>query len=346
MSTFAKNQMAGQTTGTHNSPFGHVAPSGSQAPAPHLDDRVAQAVKDGAAVVAASPKPERYADRAVGIDVNAPIDPSSETMARICTALKTDILAALNLSASGHPGGSLGMTDVFATLWFGGHMSVRPHEPDWNGRDRFILSNGHICPVLYAILARRGFFPRDVLWTLRQLGSPLQGHPDFHFTPGVDACTGSLGNGASVALGQALGLKLQGIDARVYVGSSDGEVQEGQIWEMASAATHHGVDNLTVMLDRNGIQIDGFTKDVMDQGDLGQKFAAFGWHVQDVDGHDRGAIHTALKTAKAIKGRPQMIICHTVLGKGVSFMENKPGWHGVAPDDDQLDEAIAELESA
>lgn len=342
MSTFAKNQMAGQQPGAFNSPFGHAADVGEPA---DVAERVARAARLGAEMIATSQKPERYADRAADVDVSAPLDPSSDEMARVCRALKIDLLAALNLAGSGHPGGSLGMTDVFATLWFGGHMRVRPNEPSWNGRDRFVLSNGHINPILYAILARHGFFPREVLWTLRQFGTPLQGHPDFHFTPGVDACTGSLGNGVSVGLGQALGLKVQGIDARVYVGTSDGEAQEGQVWEMASAAVHHGVDNLTLMMDRNGIQIDGFTKDVMDQGDLGAKFAAFGWHVEDVDGHDRAAIHAALERAKAVRGRPQILICRTVLGHGVSFMENEPGWHGVAPKDDELDRAIAEIEA-
>lgn len=269
--------------------------------------------------------------------------PDFDQLATIAHDLRVDVLRMLNKAGSGHPGGSLGMTDVFATLWFGGHLRVRPDQPDWNDRDRFVLSNGHICPILYAILAHKGYFPRDELDTLRQLGSRLQGHPDFHHTPGVDACTGSLGNGVSVGLGMALGARLQKKDFRVYVGSSDGESQEGQVWEMASAAAHYKVDNLTVLLDRNGIQIDGFTKDVMDQGDLGAKYAAFGWHVQEVDGHDLRALHAALETAKTVRGQPQLINCHTVLGKGVSFMENVPKWHGVAPDDAQLASALAEL---
>lgn len=341
MSTFAKNNLAGWQPAAYNTPFGNAADAGEP---DDIGERVARAAREGAELVASSNKPERYTDRAADIDVAAAIDPTSDDMARLCRALKVDLLSALHLAGSGHPGGSLGMTDVFATLWFGGHMDVRPSDPNWNGRDRFVLSNGHICPILYAILARRGYFPRDVLWTLRKLGSPLQGHPDFHFTPGVDACTGSLGNGVSYALGTALGLKVQGLDARVYVGTSDGEAQEGQMWEMASAATHHGVDNLTLMMDRNGIQIDGYTKDVMDQGDLAEKYAAFGWHVEDVDGHDRAAIDAALERAKAVEGRPQILICHTVLGKGVSFMENQPGWHGNSPGDDDLVRAIAELD--
>ena len=269
--------------------------------------------------------------------------PDFQELATTATELRGDVLRMLQLAGSGHPGGSLGMTDVFATLWFGGHMNVDPARPDWEDRDRFVLSNGHICPILYAILAKKGYFPRDDLWTLRKLGSPLQGHPDFHFTKGVDCCTGSLGNGVSVALGMAMGGKFQGKDFRVYAGTSDGESQEGQVWEMASAAAHHKVDNLTLLMDRNGIQIDGFTKDVMDQGDLAAKYKSFGWHVQEVDGHDMMAIHQALEEAKTVRGRPQMIVCHTVLGKGVSFMENVPGWHGVTPDEDQLKAALTEL---
>jgi transketolase len=269
--------------------------------------------------------------------------PDFTELADIARQLRGDVIRMLNKSASGHPGGSLGMTDVFTALWFGGHMNVRPEDPTWADRDRFVLSNGHICPILYAILAKKGYFPASELDTLRKLGSSLQGHPDFHFTKGVDCCTGSLGNGVSVALGMAMGGRAQGQDFRVYVGSSDGESQEGQVWEMASAAAHYNVDNLTVIVDRNGIQIDGYTKDVMDQGDLGEKYAAFGWHVQDVDGHDLSAIHDALNTAKQVKGQPQVIIARTLLGKGVSFMEDVAKWHGVAPDEEQTAAALAEL---
>ena len=269
--------------------------------------------------------------------------PDFDSLAATATELRRDVLRMLHAAASGHPGGSLGMTDVFTTLFFGGHLRNDAGNPGWEDRDRFVLSNGHICPILYAILAHQGFFPREELLTLRKLGSRLQGHPDTHDTPGVDACTGSLGNGVSVALGMAMGARLKGRDFRVYVGSSDGESQEGQVWEMASAAAHYEVDNLTVLVDRNGIQIDGFTKDVMDQGDLAAKYEAFGWHVQRVDGHDLRALHAALETAKTVKGKPQMIECATVLGKGVSFMENVPKWHGVAPNDEQLAQALEEL---
>lgn len=275
--------------------------------------------------------------------MTTPSTPDFDDLARIANELRIDVIRMLHTSRSGHPGGSLGMADVYTTLWFGGHLRVRPDQPQWADRDRFVLSNGHICPILYAILAKRGYFPHDDLGTLRQLGSSLQGHPDFHFTKGVDCCTGSLGNGVSVGLGMALGARVQGKDFRVYVGSSDGESQEGQVWEMATAAAHYGVDNLTVLLDRNGIQIDGFTKDVMDQGDLAAKYAAFGWHVQSVDGHDMPALHAALLAAREVKGRPQLIECRTIIGKGVSFMENTSKWHGQTPDDELTAVALAEL---
>jgi transketolase len=276
-------------------------------------------------------------------DRPAPPLPDFHELASIAHALRIDVLTMLEKAASGHPGGSLGMADVFTTLWFGGWMTTDPSRPDWADRDRFVLSNGHICPILYAILARKGYFPRETLGTLRKLGSPLQGHPDFHFTKGVDACTGSLGNGLSVALGMALGARQQGKGFHVYAGSSDGEAQEGQVWEMATSAAHHKVDNLTVLVDWNGIQIDGFNKDVMDVRDLRAKYEAFGWHAQTVEGHDMRAVDAALRVARSIKGQPQVILCRTVLGWPVSFMLNKPHWHGVAPDAAQLQQALSEL---
>jgi len=266
-----------------------------------------------------------------------------EALAATARELRIDVLTMLEKAGSGHPGGSLGMADVFTLLWFGGYLNTRPHEPDWPDRDRFVLSNGHICPILYAILARKGYFPRSDLGTLRKLGSPLQGHPDFLHTKGVDCCTGSLGNGVSVGLGLALGARLQGKGWRVYVGSSDGEAQEGQTWEMATAAAHHKVDNLTVLLDWNGIQIDGYNKDINDVRDLRAKFEAFGWHAQTVDGHDLRALDAALRKAREVRGQPQLIACRTILGFPVSFMQNKPHWHGVAPNAEQLKQALAEL---
>jgi len=264
-------------------------------------------------------------------------------LAKIAHDLRVDVLTMLEKAGSGHPGGSLGMADAFTVLWFGGYLNVNPQDPAWPDRDRFVLSNGHICPILYTILAKKGYFPREDLWTLRKLGSPLQGHPDFHHTRGVDVCTGSLGNGVSVALGMALGARVAGKSFRVYVGSSDGECQEGQLWEMATAAAHHKVDNLTGFLDWNGIQIDGFNKDVMDVRDLQAKFEAFGWHCQTVNGQDMKAVDAALRVAAGVKGQPQMILCRTVLGWPISFMMNKPHWHGAAPDHAQLEQALAEL---
>jgi len=275
--------------------------------------------------------------------INAPGKPDFDQLAAIARELRIDVLCMLEKAGSGHPGGSLGMTDVFTTLWFGGWLRADGRHPDDPDRDRFVLSNGHICPILYAILARKNYFPKSDLDTLRKLGSPLQGHPDFHHTRGVDCCTGSLGNGASVALGMAIGARVQGKDFHVYFGSSDGEAQEGQLWEMATAAAHHKVDNLTGFLDWNGIQIDGYNKDVMDVRDLQAKFEAFGWHTQTVHGQDLKGIDAALRVAAAVKGQPQMILCRTVLGWPISFMMNKPHWHGVAPDRAQLEQALAEL---
>ncbi|MGQ0553008.1 MAG: transketolase [Planctomycetota bacterium] len=272
-----------------------------------------------------------------------PPAPDFKHLAEIARELRIDVLRMLHKSGSGHPGGSLGMADVFTTLWFGGWMNVDPARPEWADRDRFVLSNGHICPILYAILAKKGYFPRETLWTLRQLGSALQGHPDFHFTKGVDCCTGSLGNGLSVGLGMALGARLQGKAFRVYAGSSDGESQEGQVWEMATAAAHYKLDTLTVLVDWNGIQIDGYNRDVMDVRDLQAKYEAFGWHAQTVDGHDLRALDAALRTARAVRGRPQVILCRTVIGTPISFMLDKPHWHGVTPNADELQKALTEL---
>ena len=265
------------------------------------------------------------------------------SLAAIAHDLRVDVLTMLEKAGSGHPGGSLGMADAFTVLWFGGYMNTDPQNPQWQERDRFVLSNGHICPILYAILAKKGYFPREDLWTLRKLGSPLQGHPDFHHTRGVDCCTGSLGNGVSVALGMAMGARLAGKKFRVYVGSSDGECQEGQLWEMATAAAHHKVDNLTLLVDWNGIQIDGFNKDVMDVRDLVAKFQSFGWAAEEIDGNDMQEVDAALRRAVAVRGRPQVLCCRTVLGTPISIMKDNPNWHGVAPNAEQLAKALAEL---
>jgi transketolase len=246
---------------------------------------------------------------------------------------------------SGHPGGALGMADVMTVLYYR-YLRHDPKRPDWPERDRFLLSNGHTCPILYAILADRGYFPREELWQLRTLGGRLQGHPSTAWKiPGVELSSGSLGNGLSVALGMALGARLAGRDSRIYCFISDAECQEGQPWEAATAAVHHRVDNLCAMLDWNSCQIDGYTKDVMDVGDLAAKFRAFGWSVHEIDGHDYDQViagFDAFITAQG-SGKPTLLAAHNILGKGVSFMENDPKWHHGALSKEQLEQALAEL---
>ena len=236
----------------------------------------------------------------------------------------------------------MGMADFMSTLFLA-HLNLdadNRHDPE---RDRFILGNGHTCAGLYSLLAQKGLFSRESLLEFRKFGSPLQGHPHRNLDLGIDMSTGSLGNGLSVGVGMALAAKQNGWGTRVYVASSDGESQEGQIWEAATAAAHYGLANLTVMVDFNNIQIDGVMREVMDVLDLREKYAAFGWHAIDVDGHDVDAIDAALCSAKEETTRPSAIICHTTIGKGVSFMEDKAAWHGVAPNDEQAREALAEL---
>ncbi|KJR97394.1 MAG: transketolase [Peptococcaceae bacterium BRH_c4a] len=256
--------------------------------------------------------------------------------------IRADIISMLGRSGSGHPGGSLSAADIVAALYFG-VMRIDPQDPRRADRDRFILSKGHAAPVLYAALAQRGYFPREELSTLRKLGSRLQGHPDMKKLPGVEMSTGSLGQGLSVANGIALVGKLDGLDYRVYVLMGDGENQEGQIWEAAMAAAHYKLDNVTAFLDHNRLQIDGPIEEVMSPEPLADKWRAFGWDVQVIDGHDMAQILQALEKASAVKGRPQMIVAETVKGKGVSFMENQAGWHGVAPKDEETQKALEEL---
>jgi len=267
---------------------------------------------------------------------------------RKANELRADVLRIVTNAGSGHPGGGLGMADLLTVLYYK-YLRHDPKDPDWVGRDRFVLSNGHTCPILYAILADRGYFPREELWRFRKLGGMLQGHPSTAWkVPGVEISAGSLGNGLSVALGMAIGAKLASRDARVYCSVSDAELQEGQPWEAATAAAHHRVDNLCVMVDWNGCQIDGYTRDVMDVGDLAAKFRAFGWNVHEIDGHDYDAIMAAFTSFLASRGsgKPTAIAAHTILGKGVSFMENDPKWHHGALSEAQLERALAELESA
>jgi transketolase len=268
-------------------------------------------------------------------------DARLEAIAREC---RVQIIRMLTHAGSGHPGGSLSVIDLVTMLFFK-WMRHDPKRPDWPDRDRLILSKGHCVPALYAAMARAGYFPEDRLVTLRKLGSPLQGHPDRVALPGIEAATGSLGQGLSIAVGSALGLKLRGAPARVYCILGDGEIQEGQVWEAAMAAPQlgqpgHPLDNLTVILDYNKIQLDDFVAKIRDLEPLVAKWQAFGWPVVEIDGHDLDQIDKALEQAHATRGKPCFIVAHTVKGKGVSFMENNPEWHGKAP---KPAEAIAAL---
>lgn len=256
--------------------------------------------------------------------------------------IRRSIVRMTGAAGSGHPGGSLSAADIMATLYFH-ELRLNPQEPNWSDRDRFILSKGHAAPVLYGALAEKGFFPKEELLTLRKLGSRLQGHPDLKTLPGVDMSTGSLGQGISVATGVAMAGKLDEKDYRVYALLGDGECQEGIVWEAAMAAAHYKLDNLVAFLDHNGLQIDGPTEEVMSPEPLDDKWKAFGWHVILIDGHDIASILAALDEAKNTKGRPTMIIAKTIKGKGVSFMEDQVGWHGVAPKPEQVTQALAEL---
>ncbi len=259
--------------------------------------------------------------------------------------LRGDVLQMVSHANSGHPGGAMGMADILTVLYYR-YLRHDPQRPAWPDRDRFLLSNGHTCPILYAILADRDYFPRQELWRLRKLGSLLQGHPSTAWNiPGIELSSGSLGNGLSVAVGMALAAKLPGKDSRIYCSISDAECQEGQPWEAATAAVHHGVDNLCAILDWNMCQIDGHTTQVMDVGNLAAKFASFGWSVHEIDGNDYEEIITAFDAFMASQGsgRPTIIASHNVLGKGVSFMENNPGWHHGALSREQLVGAFAEL---
>ena len=263
-------------------------------------------------------------------------------IAAFARQIRIDTVEMVHAAACGHPAGPLGMADFMATLWME-HANITPenlHQPD---RDRFVLGNGHTCAGLYSALSQRGLIPREMLATFRKLGSPLQGHP--HRTPelGIDMCTGSLGTGISAAQGMALAARLNGWKTRVWATSSDGESQEGQIWEAATSAAHYGLGNLCVLVDFNNIQIDGEMRKVMNVRDLRVKYEAFGWHAVDVDGHDIPAIDAALRGAKEVTDRPSALICHTTIGKGVSFMENQAAWHGVAPNDEEARKALAEL---
>ena len=257
--------------------------------------------------------------------------------------VRMGIIEGTHNAKSGHPGGSLSAADILTYLYFA-EMNVDPQNPAKPDRYRFVLSKGHIAPALYATLAHKGFFPVEELKTLRKIGSRLQGHPDMKKIPGVDMSSGSLGQGISAACGMAKAAKLTGADYRVYAVLGDGEIQEGQVWEAAMFASHYNLDNLCILVDNNGLQIDGSIEDVMSPYPIDEKFKAFGFHVINIDGHDFDQIESAYNEARTVKGKPTAIIAKTVKGKGVSFMENKASWHGTAPNDEQYEVAMNELQ--
>ena len=256
--------------------------------------------------------------------------------------VRKGIVTAVHSAKAGHPGGSLSAADMFTFLYFE-EMNIDPKNPKMEGRDRFVLSKGHTAPGLYSALANRGYFPVEDLTTLRKLGSYLQGHPCMQETPGVDMSSGSLGQGISAAVGMALAGKLDNKDYRVYTLLGDGEIQEGQVWEAAMFAGARNLDNLVVIVDNNGLQIDGKIEDVCSPYPIDKKFEAFNFNVINIDGHDFDQIRNAMNNAKACKGKPTAIIMKTVKGKGVSFMENSAGWHGKAPNDEEYATAMADL---
>jgi len=253
--------------------------------------------------------------------------------------LRVDIIKTLHRSKSGHTGGSLSVIDMITVLYYH-KMRHDPANPKWPGRDRLVLSKGHAAPAQYVALADSGYFPKEDLMLLRQLGGHLQGHPDSKGTPGVEVCTGSLGQGLSMAVGMALALSLDKSSSRVYAVLGDGELQEGQIWEATMSASHYRLDNLCILIDANGLQIDGEVAKVMNVEPIGDKFRAFGCNVLEIDGHDIGAIVAALDEAETAKGKPTAIVARTVKGKGVSFFENKASYHGVTPSDEELPRAL------
>lgn len=261
---------------------------------------------------------------------------------KVANEVRKGIIASVHSAKAGHPGGSLSAADIFTYLYFE-EMNIDPKNPNMENRDRFVLSKGHTAPGLYAALAHKGFFPVEDLTTLRKLGSYLQGHPCMQHTPGVDMSSGSLGQGVSAAVGMALSGKMDNKDFRVYTLLGDGEIQEGQVWEAAMFAGHRKLDNLVVIVDNNGLQIDGNVEDVCSPYPIDKKFEAFNFHVITIDGHDFDAIRAAFKEARETKGMPTAIITKTVKGKGVSFMENQASWHGVAPNDEQFEQAMDEL---
>ncbi len=260
----------------------------------------------------------------------------------IASKIRVDVIKAIYNAGSGHPGGSLSAADIVACLYFG-EMNIDPDNPDKWDRDKLILSKGHAGPVQYAALAERGYFPADDIMSLRKLGSAFQGHPCRGKVKGIEMSTGSLGQGISASVGMALANKLDQNPGRIYTILGDGELQEGLVWEAAMSAAHYGLDNLTAVVDWNGLQIDGRNEDVMTVAPIEEKFKAFGWNVMIVNGHDMKQLHEAFEAAKTCKDKPTAIIAKTVKGKGVSFMEDQAGWHGKAPDEQQARQAVSEL---
>ncbi|WP_373897537.1 transketolase [Haloimpatiens sp. FM7315] len=267
---------------------------------------------------------------------------NTKELQSVAKTIRRDIITMLTESASGHPGGSLSEVEILTTLYFK-EMNVDPQNPKDENRDRFVLSKGHGAPALYSVLARKGFFDVSELKNLRKLGSILQGHPNMNYVPGIDMSTGSLGQGISTAVGMALAGKLDKKEYRVYSILGDGELEEGEVWEASMSGAHYKLDNLTAFVDLNGLQIDGKCENVMNSNPVPDKFKAFGWNVIECNGHDFEEIIKAIDEAKATKGKPTVVICKTVKGKGVSFMENEAGWHGTAPNKEQCEQALKEI---
>lgn len=267
---------------------------------------------------------------------------SLDALKSISTEIRKDIVKMLTESASGHPGGSLSATDIMTVLFFK-EMNIDPNNEKDPNRDRFVLSKGHAAPVLYSTLARRGYFPVEELSTLRKFKSRLQGHPSIQYLPGIDMSTGSLGQGISAAVGMALAGKIDKKDYRVYTILGDGELEEGQVWEASMCAAHYKLNNLTAFIDFNGLQIDGDITKVMNPCPIDKKFEAFGWNVLVIDGHNYEEIIDAIEKAKECKDKPTAVVCKTIKGKGVSFMENQAEWHGIAPSREQCEAALKEL---
>ncbi len=270
---------------------------------------------------------------------------NKQELERIANTIRKETISMIYNAKSGHPGGALSAIDIFTYLYFQ-EMNVEPSNPKKEDRDRFVLSKGHTVPGLYAVLAEKGYFPKETLMTYRKMGTILQGHPDIKKTPGIDMSTGSLGQGISAAVGMAFGAKAKNQDFRVYTMVGDGEIDEGQVWEAAMFAAHRNLDNLCVIVDNNGLQLDGTIEEIIGATPLDKKFEAFGFHVLEADGHDFDSLKAAFDKAREVKGKPTVIIAKTVKGKGVSFMENNVAWHGAAPNEEQYRQAMEELEKA